>query len=106
MARIYTDSVVVGFPSIIRTAMTGTRRQRMKNRIAMREDIGIDSLIKTMTRRGLGGSSGSKVGELARIWGVGGWLIQRNGGELYLVLFPLFREDIWRWELILRCRFD
>ena len=85
--------------------MTGTQIQRMENRIAMRVGIGIDSLIKTMTRRGLGGSSGSKVGEPARIWGVGGWLIQRNGGELYLVLFPLFHEDIWRWDLILKCRF-
>jgi len=71
----------------------------------MRVSTGIDLLTRAMTRGEFGGRSGRKVGELAKIWGVGGWLIQRNGGEPYLVLFPLFREDIWRWDLILRCRF-
>lgn len=77
----------------------------MNNRFAMRVSTGIDLLIRAMTRRGLGGRGGRKVGGLARIWGVGGWSIQRSGGEPYLVLLPLFREDFWWWDLTLRCRY-
>ena len=64
MARIYTDSVVVGFLSIIRTTMRGAaiRRQRMQNRIAMRVSTGVDLLTRAMTRGGFGGRSGRKVG--------------------------------------------